>query len=439
MRFMKWAMILLLAILAGCTQGRDTAQPQDSQDQTNQQQQPQTPPTPVKLTFFNLYGVWPEDQFKQYIEESTRAKYPHISLEIINGVPKDLEELIVSNEIPDIVASGPSSLAVLMDLGLTADMTPLVKESGFDLGRVEETAVQFIRNHSVNRELLSIPMARDVNALYYNQDLFDKFAVSFPTDGMTWNDAIDLARLLIRSDDEVQYRGLDFQTNIFMAYSQKGVSYVDPATDKAILNQDAWRNLIQPLIQTYALPGNEFKHGANQDDFLKNRNLAMYATFNIMNLLTQMDGEAFNWDVVTLPTFPDEPNTGSGPFPQHMLVTSTSKHKADAFKIIEIALSDEIQSARGADYGVITVLNNVSVQEQFMKNSDAVKGKNIAALFKLSPASPREITPYDGLINPKMNAAVFEVLKNNKDLNTALRDVEEEANKIIEEQKAKAN
>ncbi|GAA3402160.1 hypothetical protein ACFFNY_03665 [Paenibacillus hodogayensis] len=153
------------------------------------------------------------------------------------------------------------------------------------------------------------------------------------------------------------------------------LSYVDPKTGKTAINNDGWRKLVAPLQKFYSISGNEYVNAANQDDFLANRSLSMYATFNIVMLLGNSAGQTLNWDLVTLPTFPDKPKTGSSPFPQHMLVTAQSKHKDDALRVIEVALSDEVQSARGRNAGIGTVLKNKSVQDEFMKDVSAAKAK----------------------------------------------------------------
>ncbi|GAA3402158.1 ABC transporter substrate-binding protein [Paenibacillus hodogayensis] len=171
---------------------------------------------PVKLSFFNGGAtVWPEDQFRTYIEQPVRQKYPHITIEYITGTDKDLENLITTGNVPDIVTSGPSSLFGFINLGITADMTPLVTRSKFDLGRLEDQAVDFIKKHSANGELLSIPVTRDSNVLYYNKDLFDKFGVAYPTDFMSWDETYELAKKLVREDGGTKYRGFDLQLNTF--------------------------------------------------------------------------------------------------------------------------------------------------------------------------------------------------------------------------------
>lgn len=394
---------------------------------------------PVKLSFFNGGStVWPEDQVRTYLEPQLRQKYPHITIDYINGGAKELENLISTGNVPDIVTNGPSSLFSYVDLGITADMTPLVTKHKLDLGRLEDQAVSFIKQHSAKGELLSIPVTKDSNVLYFNKDIFDKFGVAYPKDFMTWDETYELAKKLVREDGGTKYRGFDFQMNTYTTYSQMSLPYVDPKTGKAAINSEGWKSLAEPMQKFYSVNGNEYKSGANQDDYLKNRVLAMYATFNITMLLGDSAGQSFNWDLVTLPTFPNKPKTGSSPFPQHMLVTAQSKYKDDALRVIEVALSDEVQTARGRNAGIGTVLKKKSVQDEFMKGVSFAAGKNVAAFFKLEPAASRQISRYDTQVIPVLqNNVLASVLQGKTDINTALREAEEIANKNIEAEKAK--
>ncbi|MDF2725377.1 MAG: family 1 extracellular solute-binding protein [Paenibacillus sp.] len=391
---------------------------------------------PVKLVFYNLAEtVLPADQFKLYIEEPIKKKYPHISFDYIQGDTKEktIEKLVASGVVPDIVTGGPSSLFDFMNVGLTGDMNPLISKYKFDLGRLDEQAVSFFKGYSTKGELISLPVTSDQNVLYYNKDIFDKFGVAYPKDGMTWDDAYELTKKVTRSESGVNYRGIDVQRG-YLTYNQLSLPYVDQGTEKPVFNNDGWKSLFAMMQKLYAIPGNEYKN-TGQDDFIKNQTLAMFASYNIIMLLKDIP-KSFNWDLVTLPTFSQKPNTGLAPFPQHMLVTATSKHKDNAFHVLETMLTDDVQMARGRDAGIAPAITKQSVQEQFMKGVGFAEGKNVGAFFKLQFAAPRKGTPYDKLAITEVSNGLTAVLQGKKDINTALRDAEEQSIKKIEEEKA---
>lgn len=422
-----FASALAVASLAGCS-GKEQSAAGGNTDAAK-------PKEPVTLTFFNLANtVLPEDQFKKYVEEPVKKKYPHISFKYIQGDTKDntIEKLVSSGVVPDIVTGGPSSLFDFMNVGLTADMTPLIEKHKFDLGRFDDQSVAFFKGYSTKGELISLPVTTDQNVLYYNKDIFNKFGVPYPTDFMTWDDVYDITRKVTRNESGVNYRGIDVQRG-YLTYNQMSLPYVDPKTNKAIFNNDSWKSLFATMEKLHAIPGNEYKSGG-QTDFIKNQNLAMHVTYNIIMLLK--DQPNLNWDMVTMPSFAQKPKTGLAPFPQHMLVTAPSKYKDDAFLVLDTMLTDEVQTLRGRNEGIAPALKKKSVQDEFMKGVDFAAGKNVGALFKLNFAAPRIGTPYDKIGISEVSNALTSVLQGKKDTNTALREAEETVNKNIESEKA---
>jgi multiple sugar transport system substrate-binding protein len=430
---------LILSLIAGCGGGNQTTRSADAAGQPNQSQaeSKQSFSEPVTVSLFNSGAtVWPEDQFKTYIHEPVAKKYPHITINYINGALKDLQSMVSVGNIPDIVTSGPSSLPDFMNLALVEDMTPLVKKHNLDLNRIQDQAVSFIRNHSRDGSLYSIPVTSDSNMTIYNKDIFDKFGVPYPKDYMTFDDYYELTKKIAREEGGVKYRGIDFQWNTYTVYNQKGLSFVDSKTEKSNVNTDPWKALIAPLQKIYAVSGNEYKSTSADNDFLKNKNLAMYVTYNIIMLLGNADNKNLNWDLTTMPIFSPQQRVGSAPFPQHMLVTAQSKNKDAAFLVIETVLTDEVQAKRGEFAGIGTVLKSQSVKDQFMKGVDFAKGKNVAAFYKLEPGSSRVISRYYKDAQATFNTASKAIFSGKKDMNTALREAQEQGDKRIEEAKA---
>src|SRR5690606_24616722 len=64
------------------------------------------------------------------------------------------------------------------------------------------------------------------HALVYNKDIFNKFAVEYPKDHMTWDEVVELSKRLQRMDNGVQYYGLGLGTSQYM-YEQLALQYTD--------------------------------------------------------------------------------------------------------------------------------------------------------------------------------------------------------------------
>ncbi|KRG11740.1 hypothetical protein ACA29_15285 [Lederbergia galactosidilytica] len=55
----------------------------------------------------------------------------------------------------------------------------------------------------------ALPFQSPRNVMYYNKDIFDMVGEPYPEVGLTWPEAVELARKLTIERDGVQYRGLD--------------------------------------------------------------------------------------------------------------------------------------------------------------------------------------------------------------------------------------
>jgi multiple sugar transport system substrate-binding protein len=143
-----------------------------------------------------------------------------------------------------------------------------------------------------------------------------------------------------------------------------------------------------------------------------------------------------NWDVVTLPSFPEAPGTTIQMFSPFLAISPGSKYKDQAFLAIAHILSEEYQVAE-AKLGRPSVLSTDRVKKEYGTENDLLKGKNKDALIKNKFAVARpSITKYDPAAYNIMRGKFKEVVLNDKDINTALREAEEAINKDLEQKKA---
>jgi multiple sugar transport system substrate-binding protein len=145
----------------------------------------------------------------------------------------------------------------------------------------------------------------------------------------------------------------------------------------------------------------------------------------------------FNWDVVSLPTFKDLPGVAGQPGPTYLTVSTTSKHRDEAFLSIAQMLSEEVQLERSKD-GSVTVLNNFkSAIDVFGQNAPALKGKNVKAITPTKMAEPAVFSKYNTIAQNEISSLIMRVATGEKDLNTALRESAEAIDKQIQTDLAK--
>jgi multiple sugar transport system substrate-binding protein len=158
------------------------------------------------------------------------------------------------------------------------------------------------------------------------------------------------------------------------------------------------------------------------------KNAAMEASNNIIGLI--LDVPDLNWDMTTYPVWNEAPGTGMNVDVHVVGISATSKHKDDAFLVVQTLLSKDWQTNE-TKQGRLSVLNSKDVQQQF--GSDLpVKGKNLQSVFKITPAAVPPPTRYIKIAKDSMKEAWKAVVDGKKDINTALRDSAEEIDKKID-------
>ncbi|CAG7618855.1 hypothetical protein PAESOLCIP111_02155 [Paenibacillus solanacearum] len=418
--------VLLTALLSGCGSGNATNDA--SGTKTPEQHEPVTVKVGVKAS-----GYLTDDEFKRFIAEPVKKKYPWITAEKTAYDDKLLPEQVTAKQVPDIIiTNNVNGIPIISEMKLLDPMTESIKKHNIDLSRFEPQALEAIKAATGSNDLIALPYTQNFSALYYNKDIFDKFAVPYPKDGMTWQEATELARKVTKLDGGVQYRGLEPNVPERMGM-QLSIPLVDVKTNRALINTEAWKKVMQQAADIYTIPGNS-KHAwktAGINLFVKDRTLAMLADVNIIGTARFSELPDLNWDMAAYPVFPDAPGTGMGPDMHIMVPTNTSQHKDDVYRVIMTAISDEVQLDM-AGQGKTSVMKDEKYKTAFGKDLAFLKGKNIAAPFKTAKAKPYTPTLHDTIAMSAIQTQLREMFTKGKDVNSALRDAEEKINKDIE-------
>lgn len=392
--------------------------------------------TPVTIqVWMGRGGYLSEEEFDQYITEPVKEQYPWIDVEHVYG---SLEQMVAANEIPDIMINNNITRKIneLTDLGLAAPITDLIEKYNVDLDRFEPETLEAIKRAMQRDELTGLPYTRHFDALYYNKDIFNRFGVDYPTDGMTWDEVYELAREVNRKEDGIQFQG--FKPNVIeRPASQLSIDYVDPETNESLIHSDPFKKVLETMVKIHQIPGNEdiLFHSRANNAFSADRTVAMLAGANILYDADLDKVEGMDWDIVQLPTWPEAPDVGYRIDEHLMSVTSVSDNRDAAFLILLAVTSDEVQMDMSKN-GRLSILKNPEIHEAFGSEMDFMEGKNIEAIFKNTPAKTFNTTRYDGISFNHFNGALREVINEGVDVNTALRNAEESINQIIKEKEA---
>lgn len=416
------AAVIPLSVLAACSDNEAT-------DRGAVRAQPE----PVDIVIYSHNAGDKEEWMKNY-GNPIQEQFPHMRIKVVSGSDKgyNIKDLVATKAQVDIVIASTSSVfPILLENELQYDITQLIEKHKYDLNQLEPNLVETMRMIA-NGGMYGLPTNDNVVKIYYNKDLFDRFGVPYLKDGMTWDEVYDVAVRMTRVDNGISFRGLVMHLGSLLDLNQYSANPIDPKQRNVLFNtDDNWKNIVTNIDRFYKIPGNESAAGENPTNlFAKDRVAAMLVTY------AQAIPTDFNWDMVQLPTFRELPGVGSQNISGYWFVANSSKHKDEAFRVIAYITSKPFQKSFAATtYGIKTVLKDKEAQ-QAIANAPFLKGKNINAIFPPNMAAPSFITEYHSLALTQLTAEVNQVIQGKVDINTALRNAAEKADKAIDAAKA---
>lgn len=443
---MMLASIMLVTGLAACSSNSESkgepdtsAAPQASSPEASAPAGAAGKPDELEgdLTWFGLASPDTfEDQYGQYLKQ----KFPKINITYINQTEEQrLEQLIASGTQIDMYLTSAHDLRVqYMPANMALDLGSLIEKHGVDLGAIEPAYMDAV---SIDGKPYLLPVSDNKFIMYYNKDIFDRFGVKYPWDGMTWDDALELSKQITRNEGGKQYIGLWLSPKHYFRVAQNSAGLVDPETNKATVNNDQWKFIFDNIFYNFTRdPG--FQQRANKEwlshaDFNKNFVVGMYIYQSgwMMSADTSLPK---NWDIAAVPTFKEYPDTNTQTYATYAGISATSKQQDLAMEVLKYLISEEYQTII-SKRGMITPLLSQAVREAAFTDYPFAESKNIKALYYGTPAKGRFMTQFDELVIEEAFDAdiVREIAKGKLDVNSALRRAEELSNKLIQEQLTK--
>ncbi|TNJ62415.1 extracellular solute-binding protein [Paenibacillus hemerocallicola] len=403
----------------------------DSGRQTTEEPVKQARKEPVELVFFSTSG-WSEEAFNERFGNAIRSKFPEYTIRYIQSSKEvTLESLVTSKTPIDVYWDTHTATFSNLDrFKIQSDMSELIRKHNVNLNTLDPAAVQMVKTMS-NGGMYALPLVNNTEVLYYNKDIFDKFGVPYPKDGMMRDDMLDIAKRMNRTDSGVEYYGLGTYPSYSLALSPFSIPYVDAKTEKATIQSDPrWKTVYEQLITAYRTTNNKKMSDPNQ--FLKG-NMAMF--MGLANMFLNFDVSTINWDIVSYPLYKELPGVGQQSLPTLFSITSLGKHPDEAMNALAYMLSEEAQKSL-SERAIIPVLQTPSVTQAFGTKAP-YKNKNYAAILKNKFSASPPLTVYDTRAQNIYLKPLEQLAQGTVDLNTAFRQIEQETNQMIAEEKAK--
>lgn len=394
---------------------------------------------PVELVFYADNGD-SQESFDSLYGNPLRAKFPNMTIKYYNKKPgHTLPELLAQKEPVDVLISTlPYLFGAAMNAGLEYDMTELVKQQKVDLNKFEPTLIDGI-TLSGDGKLYALPLTNMVQVMFYNQSIFDKFGVPYPKNGMFWDETMGIAQKLTRLEEGKQYLGFLASPAHMLRGNQLSQPYLDPATDKPTFLNETWKTLMQTYFlnpasdERYKSRVTALKRFPTRTHFTETQEIAMFVFNSQFPFTVPKDMASIQWNLASLPTFPDRPNIGSAATPFTMAITSISRNKEAALRAIDFLTSPENQ-LEYSKQGIMPVIRDSQVKQAYGQASD-FKDKNWSAVFHNQYAPMAKFSRYHLAVENILNTVPLDAIIGTKDLNTALREAAEAAEKTITDMK----
>ncbi|CAG7618001.1 hypothetical protein PAESOLCIP111_02072 [Paenibacillus solanacearum] len=438
MKLNKWSAVvsvmLLASSLAACSGGgKSPGSPQGSAADKGGDAAKKVSETPAELTFYVTVNGWTDQKFMESYGDMIKKKFPNYTLKFIpQEGPQTLPSMITAGQNIDIMISSIGLTSnFLLAYDMQYDITELTKKYNYDLSRLEPSTIE-IQKQLAGGGMYGLPVNTTSAALFYNKSLFDKFGVPYPKEGMTWDETYELAKQLTRSDGGQSYKGLTMSVQHLMLLNQLSAPHIDDKSYKAMFTSDNFKQAFDNLARFYkisgnGLVGNKYSQASQLDPFYKEQNVAMYASLSTTaNTLK----DTMNWDMVQLPVFKDKPGVGPQSYPNYFYISKGSKNKDAAFQVLAYITSDEFQEFTVKSGNSSILKDGSKMAASFGAGQPYLKGKNIKSYLPAKFAAPTVKTQYQAIADKEMLAALVEVA-GGKDVNTALREAAERADKAI--------
>ncbi|WP_179215957.1 ABC transporter substrate-binding protein [Paenibacillus sp. MY03] len=371
------------------------------------------------------------------------ALYPNVNFEVVStqslyrsGPSEDGEEFdyekalqkLIDEEKPDVLMIDQGQYKKLAEEGKLLDIEAYMAKDKFDTEGIVPGMLDYMKELG-GGQLYGFPSSFSSQVLYYNKGLFDKYNIAYPTDQMTWQDAIQLARQFpIEGEAEDRVYGLkigysgDLNEMSSMLASAENLKYVDTKSKKMTIDSDGWRNVVQTSLDALNSKALYFENmdqgmmggsSSYEDYLMRNPFLSGRLAMTVdSTYLMQQIKEAKNyikdegavisdWDMVTMPVSAQYPDQSANTWYSDIFAIAKDSPNAEAaWDFISYISSDDYSRVKAK----VTNMGGFPIRTAYIKDEE---GRNYAAFYKLKPTqSMQDYRDFESL-NPQFNMMFY--------------------------------
>jgi multiple sugar transport system substrate-binding protein len=415
-KFMNVVIVLMLVVLVACSGSSSSSSEGSSDDGT------------VELTW-QFWGGDDDRDIWEKIAKKVTEKHPNIKVKLQiydwNTYWTKIKTQLASGTTADIVSMQSTQMPVYADKGALEPLNGFIDANpDINFGDFNDVIVEAL---SYKGDVYALPYDYGALTLYYNKDLFDKYDVPYPEDGMTWDEFVSRAKKLTHPEDK-EY-GFAFTGDLWNATPwiwQLGGEWLTQDDNYKLNTPESVEafQFLSDLVSVHKVsPSAEQLSTSAYNERWQAGKVGMIIDGPWM-LLSYKKFADFNFDVSTLPVGPTGENlshvAGSG-----FGISPKSEYKEEAFKAISVITSEESLSML-AEAGRAYPSRD-SVVDKYNESSglDNVKAfqeqANNSRPFSTSP----KLAEAQDIINQRLEAIFFGKAEVEPTLNDIQKELDE--------------
>jgi len=322
---------------------------------------------------FSFWGSPSELPPYQEIVKAFEEENPDIKVEIINAPWSTyfdkIQAMMAAEDAPDVMFlhTIPSWAAK----GVLEDLTSYIEETQFP---IEAYNQELISTFTYKGRVYGFPRDNDTTVLFYNKTLFDEAGVPYPDYSWGWQEFIDAARKLTKTDERgrtIQY-GVVLERNKWHLWvHMNGGRIVDDydSPTKCTMNERAAVEAIQfiaDMILNYKVSPSIAalsQLGSSAELFTTGR-VAMVLT-NAAQISSFLTNKNLNFGIAPLPKGTVRTNTLGG---AGFVMYSKSKHKDEAWRFMQFLCGPRGQAIFAKSGDAVPAMKTPETIQAFTNN-----------------------------------------------------------------------
>ena len=415
-------------------------------------------PSTLKVMYFD------ESYFFQQYGDLFAMKHPNIDIQLVSSQSiynsgKDYDKAFdefVEKEQPDVILLTNGNYVKYATEGKLAELDTLIERDKYNTESIYPGMLDQMRELGGGKLYGMSPYVNE-DAIIYNVDLFKKYGVEVPHDGMTWNELLDLARRFpTDGDDKSRVYGYGFPYSLgASALGQaigrtEGLTDVNPDTLKVTINTDSWKKAFQTAIdainsKTVYSPKEGGFSGGTIEDYYKSQLFLMgriaitrgepYILQNVKDAKGTVKGyKPFQIGLVAGPVDPAQPDSTWEASPGDIFAINANSPNTDAaWEFLKFINGDEYAKVKSKTLVNSGLLSRMGYLTEY-------EGTSLEPLYKLKPNLEKVLKSNEKIPNKFFNEfqtivdkEIEQVLDKKKSLDDALKAAEQQGQAVLDQ------